>query len=128
METLVSTIGDLFVSKSPYPLKFYLFFFFRNILVADQETVKISDFGLARQATNDFYVMNSSSTIPVRWEALECLIHRKYSHKSDVWSFGVTIWEMFAFGDVPALTGCQDFFKYEKNQRQDFRVSIVLAA
>jgi len=93
----------------------------RNILVADQETVKISDFGLARQATNDFYVMNSSSTIPVRWEALECLIHRKYSHKSDVWSFGVTIWEMFAFGDVPALTGCQDFFKYEKNQRQDFR-------
>ena len=57
----------------------------RNILVADQETVKISDFGLARVATNDTYVMNSSSNIPVRWEAIECLTHRKYSHKSDVW-------------------------------------------
>ena len=50
----------------------------RNILVADQETVKISDFGLARVATNDCYVMNSSSNIPVRWEAIECLTHRKY--------------------------------------------------
>ena len=52
----------------------------RNILVADQETVKISDFGLARVATNDCYVMNSSSNIPVRWEAIECLTHRKYRY------------------------------------------------
>merc|ERR1719384_2624619 len=45
----------------------------RNILVADQETVKISDFGLARVATNDFYQMHSNSNIPVRWEAVEWL-------------------------------------------------------
>jgi serine/threonine protein kinase len=93
----------------------------RNILVADQETVKISDFGLARVATNDCYVMNSSSNIPVRWEAIECLTHRKYSHKSDVWSFGVTLWEMFSFGATPALEGCQDFFSCFQRQQQDFR-------
>ena len=90
--------------------------------VADQETVKISDFGLARVATNDFYQMHSNSNIPVRWEAIECLTHRKYSHKSDVWSFGVTLWEMFAFGAIPALEGCQDFFTSYQRQRQDFKV------
>ena len=97
----------------------------RNILVADQETVKISDFGLARVATNDFYQMHSNSNIPVRWEAMECLTHRKYSHKSDVWSFGVTLWEMFAFGAIPALEGCKDFFSSYQRQRQDFKVSSV---
>ena len=93
-----------------------------NYQVADQETVKISDFGLARVATNDFYQMHSNSNIPVRWEAIECLTHRKYSHKSDVWSFGVTLWEMFAFGAIPALDGCQDFFTSYQRQRQDFKV------
>merc|ERR1719225_1966130 len=99
----------------------YFYTMFLIYQVADQETVKISDFGLARVATNDFYQMHSNSNIPVRWEAIECLTHRKYSHKSDVWSFGVTLWEMFAFGAIPALEGCQDFFTSYQRQRQDFK-------
>ena len=56
---------------------------------------------------------------------IECLTHRKYSHKSDVWSFGVTLWEMFSFGATPALEGCQDFFFCFQRQQQDFRVRIT---
>ena len=85
----------------------------------DQETVKISDFGLARVGDgNDCYVMQSTTNIPVKWEAIECLTQRKYSHKSDVWSFGVTLWEMFAFGRTPAMEGCEDFFtSYQRNSQ-----------
>ena len=97
----------------------------RNILVADQETVKISDFGLAREAKeNDFYVMSSATRIPIKWEAIECLTLRKYSSKSDVWSFGVTLWEMFAYGATPAMVGCENFFSPDSSSeqsRQDYK-------
>ena len=97
----------------------------RNILVADQETVKISDFGLAREAKeNDFYVMNSATRIPIKWEAIECLTHRRYSSKSDVWSFGVTLWEMFAYGATPVMAGCENFFSPDSSSdqsKQDFK-------
>ena len=84
----------------------------RNILVQDEETVKISDFGLARltHPDKDYYIMEPNMNIPVKWYAPECLANNKYSRKSDVWSFGVVMWEMFSLGESPCLKGCEDFF------------------
>ena len=93
----------------------------RNILVQDEETVKISDFGLARltHQDKDYYVMESNMNIPIKWLAPECLTHKKYSFSSDVWSFGVVVWEMFSLGKSPCLKGCEDFFtsgEFDKTQ------------
>ena len=52
----------------------------------------------------------------------QVLQRERYSKGSDVWSFGVTLWEMFSFGATPALEGCQDFFSCFQRQQQDFRV------
>ncbi len=83
----------------------------RNILVASEEIVKISDFGLARTADQGNYVMSTNTNIPVKWLALESLTHKLYSTASDVWGFGVTLWEMFSFGASPDLVGCEGFFR-----------------
>ena len=83
----------------------------RNILVASEELVKISDFGLSRSVSREaVYVMNSTSNIPVKWLAPECLLKSTYTFASDVWGFGITLWEMFTYGRVPDLTDCQGFF------------------
>ncbi|XP_040577456.1 tyrosine-protein kinase JAK2 [Lepeophtheirus salmonis] len=89
----------------------------RNILVADETTVKIADFGLAR-VSSDYYVMSSSSSIPVKWLAPECLTNKVYSTASDIWAFGVTLWEMFSYGKIPNLIGCEDFFNESGTQEQ----------
>lgn len=74
----------------------------RNVLVGEDYVVKISDFGLAKDVNkNDLYVKTTDGFLPVKWMALESLFLRKYSEKSDVWSFGVCLWEIFTLGDLP---------------------------
>ncbi|XP_023229778.1 tyrosine-protein kinase JAK2-like [Centruroides sculpturatus] len=80
----------------------------RNILVASEDWVKISDFGLARLTENDYYKMKTERDLPIRWYALESILHLKFSHKSDVWSFGITLWEMFSYGKNPIIPGISD--------------------
>ncbi|XP_038606420.1 tyrosine-protein kinase Srms [Tachyglossus aculeatus] len=73
----------------------------RNILVGDDLTCKIADFGLARLLKDDIYSTSSSTKIPVKWTAPEAANYRIYSQKSDVWSFGILLYEVFTFGQCP---------------------------
>ncbi|KAK4299220.1 hypothetical protein Pmani_028482 [Petrolisthes manimaculis] len=76
----------------------------RNILVAGSQTVKITDFGLAQTPNRgNYYIRQTNRALPLRWYALECIEHGRFSHKSDVWSYGVTCWEMFTRGEEPHL-------------------------
>ncbi|XP_034021385.1 fibroblast growth factor receptor 1-A-like, partial [Thalassophryne amazonica] len=74
----------------------------RNVLVADDHVMKIADFGLARDIHHiDYYKKMTNGRLPVKWMAPEALFDRIYTHQSDVWSFGVLLWEIFTLGGSP---------------------------
>uniref|UniRef100_A0A669C8L8 Fibroblast growth factor receptor n=1 Tax=Oreochromis niloticus TaxID=8128 RepID=A0A669C8L8_ORENI len=74
----------------------------RNVLVTDDSVMKIADFGLARDIHHiDYYKKTTNGRLPVKWMAPEALFDRIYTHQSDVWSFGVLLWEIFTLGGSP---------------------------
>ncbi|XP_070150291.1 activated Cdc42 kinase Ack [Polyergus mexicanus] len=77
----------------------------RNVLLSTVDKVKIGDFGLMRALPQeeDCYVMTEHKKVPFPWCAPESLKSRQFSHASDVWMFGVTLWEMLTFGEEPWL-------------------------
>ena len=85
----------------------------RNILVFSKNKIKISDFGLSRAlgVGKDYYQTNFNVNLklPIAWCAPECINYLKFTSASDVWAFGVALWEMFSYGFQPwaALTGQQ---------------------
>ncbi|XP_026280288.1 activated Cdc42 kinase-like isoform X3 [Frankliniella occidentalis] len=85
----------------------------RNILVFSKNKVKISDFGLSRAlgVGKDYYQTNFNVNLklPIAWCAPECISYLRFTSASDVWAYGVTLWEMFSYGFQPwaALTGHQ---------------------
>ncbi|XP_059687480.1 fibroblast growth factor receptor 1 isoform X3 [Gavia stellata] len=74
----------------------------RNVLVTEDNVMKIADFGLARDIHHiDYYKKTTNGRLPVKWMAPEALFDRVYTHQSDVWSFGVLLWEIFTLGGSP---------------------------
>ncbi|XP_066477412.1 cytoplasmic tyrosine-protein kinase BMX [Tiliqua scincoides] len=73
----------------------------RNCLVDSDLTVKVSDFGMTRYVLDDQYVSSLGTKFPVKWSAPEVFHYTKFSSKSDVWAFGILMWEVFTLGKQP---------------------------
>uniref|UniRef100_A0A672HPG2 non-specific protein-tyrosine kinase n=1 Tax=Salarias fasciatus TaxID=181472 RepID=A0A672HPG2_SALFA len=92
----------------------------RNCLVAEQHVVKISDFGMSRQQDDGVYCTEGGlRQVPVKWTAPEALNYGRFTTESDVWSFGVLLWEAFSMGMTPyvSMTNQQTREQVERGHR-----------
>nr|KAF6366201.1 FER tyrosine kinase [Pipistrellus kuhlii] len=91
----------------------------RNCLVSENNILKISDFGMSRQEEGGVYSSSGLKQIPIKWTAPEALNYGRYSSESDVWSFGILLWETFSFGvcPYPGMTNQQAREQVERGYR-----------
>ncbi|XP_028729831.1 tyrosine-protein kinase Fer isoform X2 [Peromyscus leucopus] len=91
----------------------------RNCLVGENNILKISDFGMSRQEDGGIYSSSGLKQIPIKWTAPEALNYGRYSSESDVWSFGILLWETFSLGvcPYPGMTNQQAREQVERGYR-----------
>ena len=71
----------------------------RNILIGEGKILRITDFGMSRMVSmDDVYVKTSKGRLPLKWMAIESIIDREFTSASDVWSFGIVLWEIATLG------------------------------
>ncbi|XP_036376514.1 receptor-type tyrosine-protein kinase FLT3, partial [Megalops cyprinoides] len=93
----------------------------RNVLVTHNRTVKIGDFGLARDIENDSnYVVRGNVRLPVKWMAPESLFQGVYTMQSDIWAYGILLWEIYSLGvtPYPGIKVDQNFYLLIENGYQ----------
>ena len=74
----------------------------RNILLAEDKKLKITDFGMSREV-EEVYVKKTKGRLPLKWMAIESIISREFTTASDVWAYGVVLWEIGTLGNYSQL-------------------------
>ncbi|XP_078580293.1 tyrosine kinase receptor Cad96Ca-like [Branchiostoma floridae x Branchiostoma japonicum] len=106
----------------------------RNVLVAADKTCKVSDFGISREGEE--YERTAHVRLPIRWMAPESLFQMMYTSKSDVWSFGVLLWEIVTLGATPysgmssrqVMAHVKHGYRMEKPPHCDGKLYSIMAA
>lgn len=93
----------------------------RNCLVGPDHLVKVADFGLARLMKDDTYTAHAGAKFPIKWTAPEGLAFNRFSTKSDVWAFGVLLWELATYGmsPYPGVELTEVYHLLERQYRMD---------
>ncbi|KAL5021706.1 hypothetical protein ScPMuIL_000861 [Solemya velum] len=94
----------------------------RNVLMVSEHFAKISDFGMSKalQMDSNYYEASQAGKWPLKWYAPECVYYWKFDSKSDVWSYGITLWEATSYGQRPyGKMKAQEILQFvvEENQR-----------